>query len=545
MNRRTLPLLAALALPACAYFNALYNARRAFADAERAAARGDLGTAHSAYATSIEKAAKSLRRDPDGRWADDALYLIGRAHFARGDDPKAAAALQRLLASTRDPDLRAGAHAYLGAASLRLARTPEATAHLDSALLHLENDDGALAAFARLWRARARFALGQTAPAWDDLDRAARHRGPVGREARLEAAARAILEADDPDRAAAAIAALLRDEDAHRTADSLRTLTLHAARRWGPATARRLLEPAARSAWPRASRDGLLLHRARLAALAGDTATANAEAQTIAARATGTAADEARLLLARWQLASASDLDHLDHARTLLVPALAHPDARTLLQAIRMLAVLLERARAGGQPLALFAAAELARDRLGAPALARTLFAAYAELDPDAPWAPKAILAALALDPPAHQADSLRQRLARYRDNAYLATGDDGTAFQDAEERLARALTPLLQHASVEALQRDAPIVRAAALLDSARAAARADTLRLACSALLDSLRLAGIRADSVRAACLRGQPARVDSLLRVDTLRLRPDSARARPDTLRRPKPHTPTARP
>lgn len=540
MTRRLLPLAATLALAACAYFNALYNARRAFADAERAAARGDLGTAQNAYATSIEKAAKSLRRDPDGRWADDALYLIGRAHFARGDDPKAIAALHRLLASTHDPDLRAGAHAYLGAATLRLARPPEAAAHLDSAILDLQDDDGSLAAFAHLWRARARFTLGQDTTAWDDLDRAARQNGPTGREARLEAARRAILDANDPARATTAFAALLRDKDAHRAADSLRQLTLHAAQRWDPATARRLLEPAAHAPWPRAARELLLLHRARLAALAGDTATATAEAHTIATRATGTVADEARVLLARWQLASASELDHLEHARTLLLPALANPEARTLLQTIRMIAVLLERARAGGQPLALFAAAELARDQLGAPALARTLFTTYAELDPQAPWAAKAILAALTLEPPTRQADSLRQRLATYPDNAYLTHHDDH-AFQDAEERLAQTLTTLLQHASIEAQQRDAPIVRAAALLDSARAAARADTLRLACTTLLDSLRLRGIRADSVRAACLRGQHARIDSLLRIDTLRLRPDSARARPDTIRQPHHHQP----
>src|SRR5690606_8159917 len=70
--RRAVPLavVGALGLSACAYFNALYNAKRLFAEAEAAAAKGQASVADASYSQAIEKAAKSLRKDPDGRWAD-------------------------------------------------------------------------------------------------------------------------------------------------------------------------------------------------------------------------------------------------------------------------------------------------------------------------------------------------------------------------------------------------------------------------------------------------------------------------------------------
>ena len=57
VNRRSALVVAVvLALPGCGYFNSLYNARREFADAERAAATGQESQAQQGYTGAIEKA---------------------------------------------------------------------------------------------------------------------------------------------------------------------------------------------------------------------------------------------------------------------------------------------------------------------------------------------------------------------------------------------------------------------------------------------------------------------------------------------------------
>lgn len=532
--RRLLSLTAVgLAVSACAYFNALYNAKRHFADAERAAMRGQHGAAYMSYGAAIEKAAKSLRRDPDGRWADDALYLIGRAHFARGDYREATAALERLLRETDDARIRAGAYAYLGAAAVRLGDLAAAVVRLDSAVAGV-GERGELAAFARLWRARARFALADEDGAWPDIEAAAAIGGAMGREARLEWAARAV-QLDRPDRAAAAFAALFRDKDAHLAADSIAALAARANQRWGSARASALLEGVTTAAWPPAARAALRLRRAELLAAAGDSVEALREARTVAGRASGPIADRARVVLARWALATARDMEDLDDVRDLLLPAIADGEARRLLQALKALGVLVEFPAELGQPLALFAAGELARDELGAPHVARALFTAYADVAPTAVWAPKALLAAIALDPEPEEAERLRRRLEAHRGNVYLLAlsgGEPGPRYEEAENTLASVLSDLLRRADEEATRRDALVVQTLARLDSLRAAMRADSLMAGCNALLDSLGIGGIRADSLRAACVRADSLRMDSILTIDTVLLLPDSLR--PDSLR-----------
>src|SRR5690606_21868089 len=142
-----------LVVSACAYFNSLYNAKRHFAEAERAAAQGNPGAAYASYGLALEKAAKSLRQSPQGRWADDALFLIARSHFGRSDYPAARAALQRLVAETGDKRIRMGAHAYLGATEYRLANYHAAILHLDAAV-EGGGGSGDMLAFAHRVRAR-------------------------------------------------------------------------------------------------------------------------------------------------------------------------------------------------------------------------------------------------------------------------------------------------------------------------------------------------------------------------------------------------------
>lgn len=521
---------AALAISACgitAYYNSLYNAKRAFTDARRAAARGDNGGAAAAYTTTIERAAASYRKDSTGHWSNEALDLIGRSYFGLGDYGRARAAFEHLLVRGVRGDGRAAAQAYLGAALVRLGEPALALPPLDSAAARLA-PKGELGAFARIWHARARFALNNPGDAWRDLEQAGTSGGPLGVEAQLEAAARA-LTARDSARAAVAFAGLLARSDASARADSVRALSDAAAALWGARAARSFLAQVARSPWHTPERLRLTLYRAGLAVAAGDTAAALAEAGTVVSGPDRNRAGEARVAIARWRLAQARDLPAADAVRGDLLPAIAMPEAQILLRSLKTLDIMVGRA-SSGEPLSLFAAAELARDELNAPVLARRLFLAYADMVPGAPWAPKALLAAaqLATGP---ALDSIRTRLAPLSASVYVRAANGqpvDSTFTVVESRLDRAISSLRASAAVEAARRDAGVTRAVAVLDSVRDKLRSDSMRVVCGAFADSLGIAGERGDSLRAACMAGDSAKVALLLKPDTMK-RADSLAAR----------------
>ena len=73
---------------------------------------------------------------------------------------------------------------------------------------------------------------------------------------------------------------------------------------------------------------------------------------------------------------------------------------------------------------------------------------------------------------------------------------------------------------------------RSGTVIDSIRAVAAADSVKLVCGAFVDSLGLVGIRSDSVRVACVRGDTARITVVRVIDTTMLL-DSAGIRADSL------------
>lgn len=498
----------AASLSACAYFNALYNAKRFYGDARRSEAKGDVVAARTAYDSAVAKAARSFVKDSTGRWSNDALLLVARSYFGMARYDSARTVLQHLLARDVAGDERAGAQAYLGAVLVSTGKAAAAIPPLDSAAARLDAGSE-MGRFGLLWRGRARMAAGDTAGGWADLAQAAAKGGPLALDAELEMAVRSL---DSPGHATAAFEALATDASAARAADSIRAIGERAVERWGPARVRELLTPVDRAPWPSPVRAELRLYRAELAAGGGDTAQALDEVLDVAQAADRQTADRARVEAARWQLAGAVDLAGAAAARTTLLPAIEDPEAQQLIHALKVLDVLLAHARDDGQPLALFAAAELARDELRAPALARKLFLTYVDVVPQATWAPKALLAASLVAPPALR-DSLRARMAGYDSNVYvaaLAGRDSADAFADAETRLSRSLAALRDDAGREAEQKDAGVVRAVAVLDSVKSAAQADSTKLACGTMVDSLALKGARADSVRVSCVEGDTARV-----------------------------------
>jgi tetratricopeptide (TPR) repeat protein len=522
---KRLPLLLAGLALSCGYFNSMYNAQRRFGDAERAARAGNNVEAARAYAESIERAASSYRGHPRGRWADDALLLIGRARFALGEYDAAVAAFQTLLEMPPDPELRTATLAWMGAAELQSGLAAAAEARLDD-VLAADPQEG-LRSFARLWRARARFRNGNVQAAWADLDAVAAA-GNDRSAAALEGAGRAI-EFGDSARFRHAVAALSAASDGARWSDTLATFVTDARARFGPAITLSTLEAVDRGPWPAAAREPHTIMRIELLAEAGDTTQAITQAVRFAERASPASAGRVRVLAARLELASVDSVPDLARVRALLLPVLDHADARALIRSVKVIEVLLERA-AEGQPLALFAAAELARDELHAFALARQLFLAYAEIVPDAVWAPKALLAAAALASSGTELDAIATRLHAHADNVYARAvqgSTDEEMFRTAEERLARSLVAIREDALVTADSRDVRVGTAIARLDSLKAAALADSVRLACGEMIDSLAIRGIRADSVRSACIRRDAARIRILLEIDTLLLR-DTTRA-----------------
>lgn len=530
MRRGFLSAVAALAVlftGGCGYFNSMYNARRAFAEAERARERGDPTVARTAYNDAIERAASSYRGHPDSRWADDALLLIGRSHFHLGQDYRAAAALRAMLEASHDLDRRSTAQAYLGAALARLDSADSAVQNLDSAIARLGPGapEGALA---RRWRARLAFAADDTATAWRFLDEATQSR-QTAFEVGLDAAAEAAVRRDTA-RLRLALMRVSRSDPRGAQAEAVNAVLRAAAGQGIGAAAFRAAASLDSAAWRPSMVDAVRLERATIGAASGeydDVIVLLADLHDAAADV----ANAARLLQARLELDRMDDPADLEAVRQLLLPAVTEPKALELQRIIRGVQLLTARASEGSL-LPLFAAAEMARDDMHAPRLAQALFLQFLSLDPASEWSGKAALAAHALGP----SDQTRAALRSLAGNPYIivAQGGDPAAVDLPEQRLARGLAGMRDEALADALVRDVTLGRATSVLDSTRAAARSDSVRIGCATLVDSLAITGIRADSTRAACLRGDSARVAWVLSADTTRLVPDPAagQARPRT-------------
>lgn len=541
MMRARMVLLAALLLGGCGYFNSLYNANRSFATAERASRTGDRTTATREYREAIERAAVSYRRYPDSRWADDALLLLGRARFALGEHDAAAAAMRTLLERSSDANMRAVAHAYLGASLFALEDGQRATVHLDSAVAVLRDntEDGA---FSRLWRARTSFDQGRNDAGWADLEIALAH-DRLAQAAAIEGVQRGFQQRDSA-RTFEFMRHLASTRQAGRSLEQIDTVLNRMGREWSPSIAFHSSAPLSESSWPAAMRDGIDLLRARLAFDAGDAEAALQLATKVGNAVSLGIGSRARRLAAQVRLARAESIDELEEVRNLLLPAYDDRRALETMRHVRAAQILLDDGQDPGRSISTFAAGELLRDAVGAPLLARRVFLDFAGQQQTV-WAGKAALAAHQIAPDNETAAALLE----LSQNAYVraARGDsyDPAEIDRAEERLSFGIDGLKQDAIAQAISRDVVLGRAVSVLDSTRTAARNDSVRIACGMLIDSLSLGGIRADSTRSSCLRGDTARVRFVLNADTTLLRDTTesaeptetpGRAAPDTVLRP---------
>lgn len=446
--------LAAL-LAGCVYFNSVYNARRIFGDAESDRLTGRSALAQARYDSVVAKAADSFRKDRTGAWADDALFLYGRASLRRGDRAEAREVFERVEAVSDREELRMGATLYLGAIALEEGRREEGLRLLSDAIHRLP--PGPLRAEGHLWRGRSFLQAGHLGSGWWDLDRAAIDDPRLRTAVDLDRVVYGISGADSV-RARRGVGRLLERDEAYIRADTLVRLVRAAGDRWGPGPAIGLLRSLEDSRWPPAERDRLRLVRSRLHLAGGDTIAAVSDARTVAG-GFGDEAIEARLLLADLLLAKVQRVEEVRRIRPLLLPVSGDARAVELLGTARKVELLAQRASPDGDPLPLFAAAELARDVLGAPALARGLFLDFAGREGSRPWDGKALLAALELTSDPIGREEVLRALSVRESNPYVRAQRTGwfpaADFERLEGRLRTALDELLVDVTADAAQRD------------------------------------------------------------------------------------------
>jgi len=419
-------------LSGCAYYNTLYNSERLYIEAEALRADGFDSLAQARYQDVIRKTSEAYRGRPGGDQGAQTLFLLGRAQLRTGQPREARAALAQAASLAEEPGLRPQILVYQALAAARLGEQAAALGLLDegftAGLLGQPLGEG------HLLRGRLRLLERSSADGWEDLERAAEADPAVAIEAGIERL-RLGVHHRDLQQARVALARLLLNEQAGQRADTVSALVASAATRWSPSVAATILGDVETASWDRAARNRLGLQQATLLHFAGDTAAAEAQTWRVA-RGRGESVTQARLLLARWRLDRTRDLGDAQAVRPILLPVGDEPEAAELVAAVDAL----DRYAGIGldQPLGWFAAAEVARDRLRAPMLARGLFLAYADTDPSDPWAPKALLAALNVSENRADQDWLRGRLEAHRDSPYVqaARGGATVGFEDLEDEL-------------------------------------------------------------------------------------------------------------
>ncbi|HMG19402.1 MAG TPA: hypothetical protein VK573_11800 [Gemmatimonadales bacterium] len=426
--RRTLALLLALPSAGCAYFNSMWTAERHAKDARLSERRGQISEARSQWALAAAKAERVVIRHPRSRWADDALTLQAEGLARSGGCEEAAAAIARVRASVKNQALRERAELADAECALAASHPVQAAAALT---LPLASKDDAR-------RSRAEYFAGRAAALRLDHAAAVIHFERSKQPEALAARAHALLAAGRSAEAAAVLEALIAPQFETERADLLAQMASAGGAEVASASLDRLLARGKRILFQEQAR--LLIADAdrRLAHADYDEAAARyRRAALVAPAATNEAGmasvGQQRVLIARAMQRSDLKPIEAELARLSAEPGVA--TAKPLLDLVR------RAMRMGETPGASFRAAELARDSLGAPALAGQLFVEVAARDTASLYAPKALLAAIPMLP--ERRDSIAAILdTRYAASPYTHAfhGEPSVAYAAAEDSLAREL---------------------------------------------------------------------------------------------------------
>ncbi len=395
--RAAMAVVAMVLVSGCVYFNGIYNAREAARHGDARLRRGADGEAVTFFQQSAATAESVLVRHPESSWRARALYLAGRGAALGQQCEQAVPRLTEFLGLPgTEPADRARARLALATCDLRSARIPEARLRLDSILqLPADSIEDETAQQARLWSARAALAAGDRDAVgqyiderddeilpWELLLASLNAREFVRVESLLVRRAAKADYRDDVNRALRelwadgrwdAVESIVQAYDAARIRDASRA-SMHFA--VGDLNLR-------------SGRDSLA--RQHLFS-----------ARTLAARDT-VIARESAARLSYMNLRRVSTLRDADTIAARQDSALRRtPFARRVSEQMLLLRVLADQAEPTGASR--FLAAEVARDSLRAPALARTLFLQVARDMPGTPLAPQALYAAAMLTPDSAEA---------------------------------------------------------------------------------------------------------------------------------------------
>ncbi|MEO8201564.1 MAG: tetratricopeptide repeat protein [Gemmatimonadota bacterium] len=430
MTRYSLLLLLAL-LPGCAYYNGMYNANRLAHEAEKAEREGRTFDAASLWGQVGVKADTMLARHSGSKWADDARLLRGKSFQRLGDCNSAVTILREVIATSPDSGL-----------------VEEGSFLLGRCYQSLGNSEEAGRAFARLINssdpARRKEALYQ-------------HGRSLRLGGRYDQAVEVLSRTDDPrarGELAVALAGVGRVDEAALLADSLiaagdtlapwdSMMVLIGRKNPSRATeiADRLIAIPQASGLQKAM--WMLDDAERL--LPTDPARGETRAdEAIRLETSGPANIRGRLILLEVRMVRASNLDSLRALRGDL-DGLTQTGGATglslgrLSRAAAVILNLADSAAAGATSpdMRLFLAAETARDSLLMHRLAFSVFREVTENYSASSYAPKALLAMIALDSAsASSTDSLLH--ARYPDSPYLlaALGQESPGFSALEDSL-------------------------------------------------------------------------------------------------------------
>ncbi len=129
-----------IAFSGCAYFNAFYNVKHYYSEAEKERERStDMNSKASGYNKAVESGAVLLEYYPNSKYIDDALFLMGQCYYWMEEYHKAKRKFEELIANYPDSPFYQEGRLWLGKTLVKLKNRQEATASLRG--LMVDTDD--------------------------------------------------------------------------------------------------------------------------------------------------------------------------------------------------------------------------------------------------------------------------------------------------------------------------------------------------------------------------------------------------------------------
>ena len=422
-------LVGAMAVSGCAYYNAMWSAEHYAKDARHLEERGQRSEARSQWAQAAAKAEAVVTRHPHSRWADDALVLEAEGLARSGSCDEAVAVIARARESVKAQALRERTELADAECAIAAGHPIQAEAAL---ALPLASTNSGL-------RSRAAYVAGEAAELRLDYSAAVEHFDRSRERAALPARARTLLLAGRSREAADAFDQL--GSGPLFETERAELLGQFATADGADAASRALDRLLGRGRLPVVEQARLLIADAdrRLEHRDYDAAAARYQRAALIAPDLTTEAGSALVGSQRVVIGRSTSRGELAPIAAELTRLLRTQPGAT--SGKRYLDLVTQAMADVETPGARFRVAEIARDSLNAPILAGQLFLDAAAADTGSLYAPKALVAALAVLP--DRRDSIAALLdTRYAASPYTRVfhGEPSVAYAAAEDSLAREL---------------------------------------------------------------------------------------------------------